>query len=67
MRASFSANPKFMPRRNGLLFLAAWLILPAAPAPASAQIVILHTFTGGTDGASPTGDLLLSGSTICLA
>jgi uncharacterized repeat protein (TIGR03803 family) len=44
----------------GLIALA--IVFPVAPA--AAQVVILHSFTGATDGQNPDGALLLSGSTL---
>jgi hypothetical protein len=40
-------------------------VLSLAAAPASAQVVILHTFDGGTaDGKTPLGSLTQSASTL---
>src|SRR4051794_35497750 len=45
------------------LCLVGWLALPAAPA--AAQVVVLHSFTGGTnDGDGPVASLVQSGPTL---
>ena len=47
--------------KNALLCMAIWLALPTTPA--RAEVVVYHSFTGGTaDGKDPNGSLIQSGS-----
>src|SRR5947209_7486799 len=57
-------RPMWRPRlRVRCAFAALAMLLPAGPA--AAQVVILHSFTGGAaDGKTPFGSLTLSGSTL---
>src|SRR5438045_3777969 len=46
-----------------LVLLAGLCLIPAGRMTAQ-TFTILHTFTGGSDGANPGGDLVLSGNTL---